>query len=400
MASFLTPEDQTAMLNEQRAADEASNAAMAAEATDRLAGFDRTKQVNDFIGNTIKGISPYVNTGVQNLIGATPEQQALRNKQLQTAELPYNIYKDISQIDPRDLQLNLERYNAVNMPTATTEVAPDMGPSAFQDVRLDPYLKQKQEADIAKFEKLGASGLTPEMLAASNKLQRSGMADFSSNLARIEQNAAARGMGSSGLSEALASQQNQQMLNKQAEAEQALQSTAFQNQLQALAQGAGLTGQMSQQDITASMNRAQGLDTSSTRQASLRADAAARNAAAINAANVRQAQNLQNIGNLNTQTAQAQQYQNVIGSRQQAADIKAKGAAGMSGAGAALRGQQQQQAQAGVNQSQAGAGVGAQMGMNLLNQGLQSFGGDIGKSIAGELGSAMPSGLDFLKSFI
>lgn len=262
-------------------------------------------------------------------VSSTPEQRAQADRNVGFYEAPYNIYKDIASISPEDLQLNLERYVATDMPEAQLEAAQILGTSAFQDVQMDPRLMEASESGLDRFRKLSESGMTPEMAAAANKIQRGSMADYMSNVAGAERNLAQRGMGSSGTSAAMALAANQQMANKQAEQEEALLAQAYKNKLEAMAQDVSGTQKLMEAKASTDLARATGQDRLAATQASLRADTASRNAAAINAANVRQAQNQQRIAEQNVDIANKQQYQNVIGSRKDVADIKKSAAGGM-----------------------------------------------------------------------
>lgn len=262
-------------------------------------------------------------------MASTPEQREQADRDVGFYEAPYNIYKDIASISPEDLQLNLERYVATDMPEAQLEAAQTLGTSAFQDVQMDPRLMEASESGLDRFRKLSESGMTPEMAAAANKIQRGSMADYMSNVAGAERNLSERGMGSSGVSAAMALAANQQMANKQAEQEEALLAQAYKNKLEAMAQDVSGTQKLMEAKASTDLARATGQDRLTATQASLRADTASRNAAAINAANVRQAQNQQRIAEQNVDIANKQQYQNVIGSRKDVADIKKSAAEGM-----------------------------------------------------------------------
>lgn len=333
--------------------------------------------ISDLLGN----VPDYIKKYLQAERETTPQIREQLDKNVGLHELPYNIYKDISQISPEDLQLNLERYSALDMPEAQLEAAQNLGPSAFENMQMDPRLRQQQEDSLAIYKKLGDTGFTPEMLAAANKARRSNMSDYMSNVSGAEQRLAQRGMSGPATSAAMAIAANQQMANKQQEQEEALNAMAFKNKLEALAQGQRATQSLLESDLSAQANKAQGLDRLATTQASLRADAASRNAAAINSANLVQARNQQNIANQNVDISNEQQKHNVVGSRKDVADMRAKAAAGLANTAG-------QVAQAGGNRTAVQSasssplqGVGQELIKNVGKQVVDEFGNDFVKNI-------------------
>lgn len=241
-------------------------------------------------------------------------------------------YLDLANINPDDLKVQFDKYLAVAAPDLQREGNIDLGASQFTDVALDPRLKQNLENQIATFQKLGASGYTPEMAAAANQIQRQNQAQAASQMAAVQQSMDARGMGGAGIGAALQAQAAQSAANRAAQQAEDMSSTAYRNQIAALGQGNQAMQNLASSDLSASINRAQGMDLQSRAQGTLRADIQRQNTQAANALNQANWMNQQNVGNANTKTQQEQELQNKVGAIKTAADIKLGALSGATGA--------------------------------------------------------------------
>lgn len=92
------------------------------------------------------------------------------------------------------------------------------GPTAYEQVNIDPRLKAAQMNALEQMQKIGVEGLTDEDKAVMNQIQRTAGREDRSRQAAILQNLAQRGMSSSGMELA------QRLNSSQAAAEQAAQS--------------------------------------------------------------------------------------------------------------------------------------------------------------------------------
>lgn len=304
----------------------------------------------------------------------TAEQEAMRNR-----------YLDMANIKPEDLQVALAKYSSLQGPQANLEQSVDLGPSAYQDAQMDPRLKQNLLNQIETFNRLGASGMTPEMAAAANQLRRDTQAQAASQMESIQQSADARGMGGAGLAQALKAQAAQSAANRAAQQSADMQATAYRNQLNAMSQGLGASQQLATTDLNAALQKAQGLDTMSRAQGTLRADTQARNVAAQNAAALADWKNRQAQANLGTEAQHQQEIINKFKAPEQAANIKA----------AALGGAAKAQDQAAAARTAQGVAKGA-MESGLTNTLANAVGNVLGGG-SGE-GSTLANVGNFLSS--
>lgn len=306
----------------------------------------------------------------------TKEQQDQANKEVGRDEELYQRYKTLGGISLGPVEY--EKIKALQGPEARLESLTNLSPSAYENVAMDPRLKQAMLQNLDTYQKLAQSGYTPEMAAALGKIQRTSLADAASQEAAIQQQMAARGMGSSGASLALKQQAAQNALNTAAQQEQDMSSQAFRNQLQSMAQGQSAYQSMSNEELNAALQKAQGLDTSSYRGATLRADQASRNVAAQNQAARLNWQNAQDVAARNAEIQRQQELHNKYTAPTGTANIGMNAAAGQAGAGKALS------ASAGARAQQQDATQG------LINTALTNVAGEalgsVGESVGGSVG--------------
>ena len=245
-----------------------------------------------------------------------------------------------SSISPADLQVALQQAGMTNYNPAVLQAGVNVAPSAYQNLGPNSQVMSQQMANNAALQGVASSGYTPEMLAAYNQMQNATNAQAQSNMAAIQQQQAARGLGSSGNDLALRMQAAQNATNAANTSTQQIAAQGFQNKLAAMQQLGSLTNAQQAQLSSLAAQQAQGLQQNSQYGTTLNADIASRNVAAQN-----QQQNLQTgtanqFSQFNTGIANQQAMQNEVNSKQQAFNDKLGALSGAEKAADALSKQQ------------------------------------------------------------
>ena len=138
--------------------------------------------------------------------------------------------------------------------------AQQMGPSAFENIQLDPEGLDAQRAALAKLSEIGEGGLLLGDKVALQEIQDSVARQDAARQSAIQQNMAERGMGGGGAEMA------QRLLSQQAGADRAAANSrnvaamAQQRALDAIIQRGQLGGQMRQQQYGMEADKAQAID--------------------------------------------------------------------------------------------------------------------------------------------
>lgn len=277
-------------------------------------------------------------------------------------------------------ELNLADFQNVGDYQAALEQAQAMGPSAMEGIQTDPRLAQAQMDALSQLSETGQMGMTPGEQAALRDAQRSAAATAQAKTAQIQDNFARQGMGGSGADLAA------QLLAAQAGADRASQNTnaiaqsAEKNALDARIKGAGLAGQMQNQQFGQQSDIAKAKDYINQFNTQNTQNVQQRNVAAGNAAALRNLTNKQSIGNQNTALRNSQQEHNK-GLAQQQFNNQIGVASGKAGQYAGIANQANQNAgrtadmYAGIGRG-IDTGVGAYMNYNKNNSGNDGFSAD------------------------
>lgn len=216
-------------------------------------------------------------------------------------------------------------YKQVIALNPEAEQAQSLGPSAMENISVDPAMKQAQMNALLKLQQIGdEGGMTATDRARLSRIQSEGDANLRGQQGAIMQNLATRGMSGGGselVARQLASQEN---ANRQAQQGLDVASQAEQRALQAIMQSGQLGGQIGQQGFQNAAQIAQAKDAINKFNAANTQDVASRNVSGRNQAQQINAQSQQNIANqntglaneaqrYNTQTLPQQQYQNQMG---------------------------------------------------------------------------------------
>lgn len=223
----------------------------------------------------------------------------------------YNQYANLQIPDINKQRLALALQQSAGTLTPQAEQAQQLGShDAYQDVAVDPRLRQAQTNNLDLLSKIANSGgLTDQDRAQLNAVRRQTEADTNARVQQQLQQQQARGVGTADASLAARMLQEQQGANRQAVSSDNEMSMAFQRALQA-AQGAGSLGsQMEQQQYQQQANLANALNSREGTNLNQRANSGARNVAAFNQAQQYNLNNNQAIANNNTGIQnQEQQY--------------------------------------------------------------------------------------------
>ena len=203
---------------------------------------------------------------------------------------------------PKFGDLNYERFASAGTLTPEMEAAEQLAMmDQLQNVNLDPRLRTAQMSALETLQKVGQTGMTPEMRAELSSIQRKTEAENQARLSALLQQQDARGVGSSDMGLAMRALDAQSAANRQAEAAQNAAARGFQQALQATASSGSLAGNMEQADYGRQAALADALRNRELMNMQQRAGVQQRNVGTKNAAqqfNLQQAQDIanQNVG--------------------------------------------------------------------------------------------------------
>lgn len=240
-------------------------------------------------------------------------------------------WMDIHIPDPDEQKIALQRFVQTGTLTPAVEQAVKQDPSAFEQVQIDPRLKEAQLGALSQLQDIGSSG--GMQLEDKANLQHA-MSDIASadkgRRDALAAQYASRGLGGSGLELASQLQGIQAANNQTSQAQLDTAASARQRALQAIMQGGQLAGSIRGQDYSQQADLARARDAISQFNARNLQDVTRRN---TDRSNTAQQYNLglqQNVANLNTGLANQEEMYNK-GLIQQQFENRAKQAAGASG---------------------------------------------------------------------
>lgn len=219
-------------------------------------------------------------------------------------------YLNISVPDVEKMKLQLDQMQSVGEINPELQALFELGPSALENVNVDPRLRQNQLQALEQFAGLAKGELTQADLAGFELAKREAAAMDQAKQGQILQEMQARGQGGSGaeLIARLKSSQSSADRLSNADLEQA---KAIQNaRLSALQQQANLSGSLRQQDYGEASNLAQQQDRISQFNTQSKQQQNASNVGIQNQAQMANLQNRQNIANANVGLRNQQQQYN------------------------------------------------------------------------------------------
>ena len=275
-------------------------------------------------------------------------------------------YQGINVPDIEKMRLALEDYQSAGNLAPSLETAQALGPSAQQNIALNPKYNEYTMSALQKMADVQQNGLNEVDRAQLQNMLNQAAAQNASQQKQILENRAARGMGGSG--DELAAQLSASQSGANQASQQALQLAALaaQRKLDATTGLANLSNQAQNAEYTQQLNKANAADVIAQFNAQNAQNVQQRNVASQNTAQAANLQNAQNIANQNVeQHNQQQQYNKNL--EQQNFNNQLTKARAMAGQYANMAEVNQNQANATANMwSGIGSGVGK--GLTALNQ--------------------------------
>lgn len=238
-------------------------------------------------------------------------------------------YENISLPDLEKMRLALEEQQSVGSLTPTMEGVSSLGPTALQNIALDPKYNQYTMQALQKMSEVSEQGL-PEADRAQlqNLLNANNQQNVSQQKAILE-NRAARGMGGSGDELAAQLQASQSGSNRASNEAMQLAALAAERKLNATQNLGALANTLSQTDYGRQRDLYGQTDAIAQFNANQTQGANTRNTDRSNVAQAGNLANAQNISNNNTATRNQQQQFN-RGLEQQQFDNSIRKAGGVS----------------------------------------------------------------------
>jgi hypothetical protein len=292
---------------------------------------------------------------------------------------------------------NVAKLEALGIPTIEAQkialetpelveplVAEQMGPSAQEEITMDPRLQQAQRAALDEMTGLGQTGLGAEDRAAFNQLRRAAAGQAEASQAATQRDMAARGMADSGTSLIAQLQAGQSSADRMSQEGDRLAASAAEARRAALGQQANMASQMSAQDLGLKGQKASAADTIAQFNAQQRAATGAANqgykvARAGDIANIKNQQEIANKGLIQ------QQYQNQV-----------QKAGGVSNATNALAGNLQQQGAAAQQAQQAMVSGVMNLAGTAATAGIGAMGAPAAASVVDKAGGTTGYSADYL----
>jgi hypothetical protein len=266
---------------------------------------------------------------VTSLIGASEAQK--RNSAADEArKQALAQFANIEVPDIEKQKLLLQEYQLTGQMTPELEALINMGPTAMENISVDPRLRAEQMSALEAMSGLAEGGISPADAAAFEMARRNSAAEAQAKEGQILQNMQQRGQGGSGAELMARLQANQSGADRlqQAQLEEA---KAMQNaRMAALTQQANMSGQLRSQDYGEQSNLAKAKDLINQFNTQNAQGVQQRNVGSRNSAQLTNLQNQQNTANMNTDLRNKQQIHNTglqqqqFGNRMQLAGAKAE----------------------------------------------------------------------------
>lgn len=248
---------------------------------------------------------------VSGLIGGGAQDRATAEAEAQYKDRMARIAA-INLPDIEQQKINLAQYLSTGKLTPEQEQASQLAAAdAYQNIQVDPRLKQAQMQNLQLLQRLGESGgYSPIEAAQLSAIERRTDADNAARLKAMLEQQEARGMGGSDASLAARMIESQSAANRQAEQSQNIAAQGMQRALAAMSGAGSLAGQMGQQEYQQGANLANSLNQREQFNTLQRAGVNQRNVGEANAAQRFNLANSQDIANKNIDLANQQQQYN------------------------------------------------------------------------------------------
>ncbi len=249
--------------------------------------------------------APVLGGIIGNLLGGNSASQANDQRNAALAE-----YLGISVPDVEKMKLNLDHQQVVGRVDPQLQALFQQGPSAYENINVDPRLRSQQMAALESIGGIAKNGLSQADAASFELAKRDASSYDQAKQSQILQELQQRGQGGSGneLIARLKSDQSGADRLQQADLEQSrLQQQA---RLAALSQQGNLSGQLRQQDFSDAANKAQASDAISRFNTQSQQNENQANVGIANTAQVSNLQNQQRVSDNNVGLNNQQQIYN------------------------------------------------------------------------------------------
>lgn len=196
----------------------------------------------------------------------------------------YQQFANLDIPDTEKMKLALETPEVQGVIAPYLEQAVQQGPSAMEDIAIDPRLKQAQMSALDTLSKMGQTGLTSADRASLNEIRRAGAGEEQARQNQILQSMQQRGVGGSGVELAAKLASSQQQADRSSVQADSLAKMGQERMLEAITQSGQLGGSIRAQDYGEQQNLAGAKDQIARFNAQQSGDVNARNIALQNAA--------------------------------------------------------------------------------------------------------------------
>lgn len=218
------------------------------------------------------------------------------------------------------MQLDLQHYQLTGQMTPELEAAIAQGPSAFENVNVDPRLKANQMQALEQMSGLASGDIKPSDMAGFELARRNAAAEAQAKQGQILQEMQQRGQAGSG-AELLARMTSAQSGADRLQQAQLQQAQAMQQAREAaISNMANMAGNIRSQDYSQASDLARARDIVAQQNVANARQVQAANIAAKNQAQQSNLTNAQNIANRNVDIANQQQQYNKNLARQKFED--------------------------------------------------------------------------------
>lgn len=219
-------------------------------------------------------------------------------------------YANISPPSIDDQNLDLSLFENIGALSPTLESNISMGPSAMENIALDPRLAQAQMGALEQLSQMGEVGLLPGERAALNQARRAAASEAQAKSAQLMDEYARRGMGGSGAELAARLQAGQSAADRQSQESDRLMQMAQERALSSISGAGNLAGQIGNQQFGQQSDVAKAKDYINQFNTQNQQNVQQRNVQNQNQAQLRNLETSQDIANKNVSTKNYQQEKN------------------------------------------------------------------------------------------
>ncbi len=221
-----------------------------------------------------------------------------------------NLWNDLQVPTIESQELNLLTPEYLGDFQAQMEQAQSLGPSAMENIAVDPRLAQAQMGALEQLSQMGEVGLLPGERAALNQARRAAASEAQAKSAQLMDEYARRGVGGSGAELAARLQAGQSAADRQSQESDRLMQMAQERALSSISNAGNLAGQISNQQFGQQSDVAKAKDYINQFNIQNQQNVQQRNVAGANQAGLRNLQEQQRIAEQGTGIKNQQQQYN------------------------------------------------------------------------------------------